>query len=116
MTISPTQRGGRLQEEGCLEYGKDDSWSTTGSIYERPLACQEVSHHNQRGCVSLRYSLVQPERLCWRKNVGRKNYKTKNAEGISSYLCYHNKNNCFLDCILDARKKEFQIQQGRRKY
>ncbi len=106
MTIKPTQRGGRLQEEGCLEYGKDDSRSTTRSIYERPLVSQEVSHHNQRSCLSMRYSLVQPERICWRKNVGRKNYKAKSTESISSYICYRNKNNCFLDYILDAKEKE----------
>ena len=109
MTIKPIQRGGRLQEEGCLEYGKDDSRSTTGSIYERPLVSQEVSHHNQRSCLSMRYSLVQPERICRRKNVGRKNDKTKSAKGISSYICYHNKNYCFLDYILDTTEKELQV-------
>ena len=102
MTIKPTQRGGRLQEEGCLEYGKDDSRSTTGSIYKRPLASQEVPFYNKRSGLSMRNSLVQSKRICRRKNVGRKNNKTKSTEGFPIHLCYRNKNNCFLDYILDA--------------
>jgi len=116
MTLNQTQRAGRLQEEGCLEYGTDDSRSTTGSCYQRPLACQEVPFYNKRNNLSLRYSLVQPERICRRKSLGRKNNKKEGAESISSYLCYHNQNNCFLDYILDAREKELQVQQGRREY
>ena len=109
MTLKQTQRGGRLQEEGCLEYGKDDSRSTTGSIYKRPLARQKVSQDNQRSCLSIRYTLVQPERICRRENVGRKNYKTKSTKSFSVYLYCDNKNNCFLDYILDAGKKELQV-------
>jgi len=109
MTVKQVQRGGRLQEEGCLEYGKDDSRSTTGSIYQRPLASQEVSQNNQRSCLSMRHTLVQFECICRRENVGRKNHKTESTESFSVYLCYNNKNNCFLDYILDSRKKELQV-------
>ena len=116
MTLKQMQRAGRLQEKGCLEYGEDDSRSTTGSIYQRPLASQEVSQNNQCGCLSMRKSLVQPKRICGRKNVGRKNHKTESTKSLSVHLCYNNKNNRFFDYILDARKKELQIQQGRRKH
>ena len=116
MTVKQVQRGGRLQEEGCLEYGKDDSWSTTGSICQRPLASQEVSQNNERSCLSMRHALVQLERICRRENVGRKNHKTESTKSFPSYLFYNNKNNCFLDYILDAREKELQVQQGSGKY
>jgi len=112
MTIKPTQRGGRLQEEGCLEYGKDDSWSTTGSIYKRPLASQEVSHNNKRNSLSMRSSLVQHKLLRRREDVGREKHKAKSSKGFPIHLCHNNKSHCFLDCILDAREKELQIQQG----
>ncbi len=109
MTIKQTQRAGRLQEEGCSEYGEDDSGSTNGSYFKRPLACQEVSRHNQRGGLSVCKLLVQPKRICWRKNVGRESYKTESAKSISALICNHYKNNCFLDYILDVRQKESQI-------
>ena len=106
MTLKQTQRAGRLQEEGCLEYGEDDSWSTTGSYHQRPLACQEVSFYNQCSGLSLCYSLVYPKRICWGKNVGRASNKAKSAKSLSVRLCHNNKNNRFLDYILDAREKE----------
>ena len=116
MTIKQTQRAGRLQEEGCLEYGEDDSRSTNGSYHKRPLACQEVPFYNQRSSLSMRNSLVQPPRICWRKSVGRENHKAKSSKGIPIHLCHYYKNNCFLDYILDAKEKELQIQQGCRKH
>ena len=109
MTLKQTQRAGRLQEEGCLEYGEDDSWSTTGSYHQRPLACQEVSLYNQRSGSSLRISLVQPKLICWRKNVGGDGHKAKGSESLSTHIRYNNKNNRFLDYILDARQKELQV-------
>ena len=109
MTLKQTQRAGRLQKEGCLEYGEDDSRSTTRSDNQRPLASQEVSCDNQRSSLSMRDTLEYHRRFCRRKNVGRKNYKTESTESLSIHLCYNNKNNRFFDYILDARKKELQI-------
>lgn len=104
MTLKQIQRAGRLQEKGCLEeYGEDDSRSTTGSIYQRPLASQEVPFYNQRSSSSVRYPLVQPKRIGWRENVGRKNHKTTGSKSVPFHIWHNNKNNCFLDCILDAR-------------
>ena len=116
MTVKQRQRAGRLQEEGCSEYGKDDSRSTNGSYYKRPLARQEVPFYNQRSSLSMRNSLVQSSSICRRKSLGRKNNKAKSSKGIPIHLCHYYKNNCFLDYILDAREKELQIQQGSRKH
>ena len=116
MTIKQMQRVGRLQEESCLEYGEDDSRSTTGSSHKRPLVSQEVSFYNQRSSLSMRNSLVQPSLICRRKRLGGENHKAKGSKGIPVHLCHYYKNNCFLDYILDAREKELQIQQGSRKH
>ena len=109
MTLKQTQRVGRLQKEGCSEYGEDDSRSTTGSDYKRPLACQEVSGNNQRNSVSLCNTLVQSYLVCWREGLGRKNYKKESLQSIPNHICPRNKGNCFLDYVLDVRKKELQV-------
>ena len=112
MTLKQTQRAGRLQREGCLEYGADDSWSTTGGGYKRPLASQEVSRHNQRNSVSLCNTLVQSYLVCWREVLGRNNNKKESLQSIPSYIHLTNKGNCFLSYVLDVRKKELQVRQG----
>ena len=112
MTVKQVQRGGRLQEEGCLEYGKDDSRSTTGSIYQRPLASQEVPRYNQRNSVSLCNTLVQSYLVCWREALGRKNYKKESLQSIPGHIHPFNKGNRFLSYVLDVKKKELQVRQG----
>ena len=112
MTLKQTQRAGRLQKEGCLEYGADDSRSTTGGGYKRPLASQEVSRYNQRNSVSLCNTLVQSYLVCWREALGRKNYKKESLQSISNHIRPFNKGNCFLGYVLDVRKKELQVRQG----
>ncbi len=112
MTLKQTQRAGRLQKEGCLEYGADDSRSTTGGGYKRPLDCQEVSRYNQRNSVSLCNTLVQSYLVCWREALGRKNYKKESLQSISNHIRPFNKGNCFLGYVLDVRKKELQVRQG----
>ena len=112
MTIKQTQRAGRLQEEGCLEYGEDDSRSTTGGGHKRPLASQEVSLHNKRYGLPLCNTLVQSYLVLWRESLGRKNYKNKSLQSIPSNICVGYKNNCIPDYNLDAKKKDLQIRQG----
>ena len=112
MTLKQTQRAGRLQEKGCLEYGEDDSRSTTGGGYKRPLASQEVPRYNQRNSVSLCNTLVQSYLVCWREALGRKNYKKESLQSIPSHIHPFNKGNCFLNYVLDVRKKELQVRQG----
>jgi len=112
MTLKQTQRAGRLQEKGCLEYGEDDSRSTTRSGYERPLVSQKVPRHNQRNSLPLCNTLVQSYLVCWREALGRKNYKEESLQSIPNHVRPFNKGNCFLDYVLDVRKKELQVRQG----
>lgn len=112
MTIKQTQRAGRLQNEGCLEYGEDDSRSTTRSRYKRPLACQEVSRYNQRNSDTLRKSLVRSNRLCGRKILGNKNHKKQSLQSISNYICMGNKDDCIPSYILAFKQKECTVRQG----
>ena len=112
MTLKQMQRAGRLQEKGCLEYGEDDSWLTVRSNNKRPLASQEVSFCYERRSIPMRNSLVQPEFICRRKRLGRKNHKKQRLQIIPSHICMGNKNNCVLDYILDSKKKGLQIRQG----
>ena len=100
MTIKQTQRAGRLQNEGCLEYGEDDSRSTTGSGYKRPLVSQEVSRYNQRNSDTVRKSLVQPNRLCGRKVLGNKNHKKQSLQSISNHIRMGSQNDCVPSYIL----------------
>ena len=109
MTIEQTKRAGRLQEEGCLEYGEDNSRSTTGSGYKRPLACQEVSFYNKRNGLSLCNALVQSYLVCWREVLGRKNNKKESLQSIPNHIRPLNKGNCFLSYVMDVRKKELQV-------
>ena len=94
MTLKQTQRAGRLQKEGCLEYGEDDSRSTTRSGYKRPLVSQEVPRYNKRNSVSLCNTLVQSYLVCWREALGRKNYKKESLQSISSHIYMGSQNDC----------------------
>ena len=112
MTVNQKKRAGRLQEKGYLEYGKDGSRFTARSMHERPMVSQKISRNNKRDCISMHRTLVQLERICWRKNVGRKNYKGEGSEIFPIDICNISKNNCFLDYILGTTEEELQVQQG----
>ena len=112
MTLKPTQRAGRLQEEGCLEDGADNSRSTTGSNNERPLDSQEVSFYNQRNSVSLCNTLVQSNRFCGRKVLGRKNNKTESLQSIPNHIRMSSQNDCVPSYILALKQKECKVRQG----
>ena len=112
MTLKTIQRAGRLQEEGCLEYGEDDSWTSIGSYIKRPLACQEVSFYNQRNSVSLCNTLVQSNRFCGRKVLGRKNNKTESLQSIPNHIRMGSQNDCVPSYILALKQKECKVRQG----
>ena len=112
MTLKQTQRAGRLQEKGYLEYGEDDSRSTTRSGYKRPLVSQKIPHHNQRNSVPLCNTLVQSNRFCGRKVLGNQSYKKQGLQSIPNHIRMGSQNDCIPSYILALKQKECKVRQG----
>ena len=108
MTLNQ-KRAGRLQEEGCSEYGADVSWTRTRSYEQRPLACQKVSSRIQTNskimCVTLAHSMRIPRRA----DVGYKYDKKKSGRRLPFNLLMVIKDGRITCDILASKQEKFRI-------